>query len=90
MRNRKGLQFASAPADLSVLLTGRVMVSCFIQIHLASCTESGKGGAYSTSRSRRSLFELLVRSFLVEIARPFRGVQACWAVHVRDSEDRSR
>lgn len=43
MRSRKGLQFAMAPADLSLLLTGRVMVSCFIQFHLASCTESEKG-----------------------------------------------
>jgi len=30
-----------------------------------------KRGAYWASRSRRSLFELRVGSFLVEIARPF-------------------
>jgi hypothetical protein len=34
MRNRKGPHLAIAPADLSLLLTGLVMVSCFIQIHL--------------------------------------------------------
>jgi hypothetical protein len=75
MRSRKGLQFALAPADLSLLLTGRVMVSSFIQFHLASCTESEKGRLPGLAVSVFPV-SFLWGSSLVEIARLFGGVQS--------------
>ena len=57
------------------------MVSCFIQFHLASCTESEKGRlpglAVSVSR-----FEL--RVWGLSWLRLLPGAQACRAVHVGD------
>jgi hypothetical protein len=46
MRSRKGLQFAMAPADLSLLLTGRVMVSSFIQFHLVLLSQKVAGDCH--------------------------------------------